>query len=112
MFHDKNNDIRKQPMNDLRIPLIHSYRAAFFVLFVAGFALCSVDGVSQAPAYGWTHPISIAGHVLGTTALLLGVAVWLRRYPRPVRDERVAFYALLGIVVVKVVLAALYPLFG
>ena len=99
-------------MNNLRIPLIHTYRAAFFVLFVAGFALCFLGGVGQAPTYGWAHPISIAGYILGITALLLGAAVLLRRYPRPTADERTAFFALLGIVVAKVVLAALYPIFG
>lgn len=99
-------------MDDLQIPFIHSYRAAFFVLFVVGFALCFLGGVGQAPEYGWLHPISIVGYVLGGVALLLGAAVLLRRYPRPVTDARSAFYALLGVVLVKIILAALHPLFG
>ena len=39
-------------MENPRIPFIHTYRAAFFVLFAAGFVLCSLGGISQAPTYG------------------------------------------------------------
>lgn len=99
-------------MDNLRIPFIHTYRAAFSVLFAAGFVLCSLGGISQAPTYGWAHPISIVGYVLGIAALLLGAVVLLRRFPQFVPDERSAFFALLGIVVAKFILAALYPLFG
>jgi hypothetical protein len=99
-------------MNNLHIPFVHTYRAAFFVLFVAGFAFCFLGGVGQAPTYGWAHPISIAGYVFGITALLLGAIVLLRRFPSFIPDERSAFFGLSGIVVVKFILAALYPLFG
>ena len=99
-------------MMNLRIPFIHSYRAAFVVLFVVGFISCFLGGIGQAPTYGWTHPISIVGYVLGIAALFLGAVVLLRRFPRSVPDERSAFFALLGIVVAKFILARLYPLFG
>lgn len=99
-------------MDNLRIPFIHTYRTAFFVLFAAGFVFCFLGGVGQAPTYGWAHPISIAGYVLGIAALLLGAVVLLRRFPKVIPDERSAFFALLGIVVAKFILAALYPLFG
>jgi hypothetical protein len=99
-------------VNILRNPSLPTYRTAFFFLFLAGFALCSLDGVGQAPTYGWTHPITIVGAVLGLFALLLGVTVLLRRYPPPLSGDRAAFFALLGIIALKLVLAALYPLFG
>ena len=99
-------------MSNVRIPFIHTYRAAFFVLFVVGFVLCALGGVSQAPSYGWTHPISVAGYLLGVVAVFLAVSVGLRRYAGPIADERAAFFALLGIIVAKFVLAALYPLFA
>lgn len=99
-------------MINLRIPLVHSWRAAFIVLFVVGFVSCFLGGIGQAPTYGWTHPISIAGSVLGIAALLLGAVVLSRRFPQFIPDERSAFFALLGVVVAKFILAALYPLFG
>ena len=88
-------------------------RAIFTGLFIAGFALCA-RGIAKAPIYGWTHPISLIGIVLGGAALLLGVQVIFRaRAPRlkigvPLRSDRQAIYALLGIAALKILLAELY----
>lgn len=98
-------------MDNVRIPFIHSYRAAFFVFFVAGVMLCSMGGISQAPVKGWLHPISILGYALGAATLLLGISVLFRIRIAPITDDRVAFFALLGIVAIKIIAVRLYPLF-
>ena len=82
-------------------------RAIFTSLFIAGFALCT-RGIAKAPIYGWTHPISLMGMVLGGAALLLGVQVIFRARILPLRSDRQAIYALLGIAAVKILLAELY----
>jgi hypothetical protein len=97
-------------MNSLHIPLIKSDRAAFLVVFIFGMALCAWGGISQAPVRGWLHPISIAGSVFGTLALMLGVSVLFRIRVAPITSDRAALVALLGIIALKVVLSALYPL--
>jgi hypothetical protein len=97
-------------MNTLRIPFLRSDRAVFLVVFVLGMALCALGGISQAPVRGWLHSISILGYVLGSLALMLGVSVLFRIRVAPIVSDRAAVVALLGIIAVKFVLAALYPL--
>jgi len=48
------------------------------------------------------------GYVLGGAALLLGVQVIFRARILPLRSDRQAIYALLGIAAVKILLAELY----
>ena len=95
-------------MDNLRIPFIHTYRAGFFALFVAGFAFCSVGGISQAPTYGWAHPISITGYVLGIAALLLGATVLLQISVPGISSVQSAILVLGALMVVKGVLAIFY----
>lgn len=85
-------------------------RSAFIGLFVLGFALCA-RGIGKAPTYGWAHPITLSGYLLGALALLLGGQVFFRWRILPVRDDRQALIALLSILGAKVLLAELYPLF-
>ena len=59
---------------------------------------------------GWLHPISILGSIFGALALLLGISVLFRIRIAPIASDRAALIALLGIIAIKVVLAALYPL--
>lgn len=97
-------------MNSYRIPFVKSDRTLFWIIFIAGFALCS-GGIGQAAVRGWLHPISLLGYVFGGAAMLLGGSVLLNRPLGPVADARQAIPALLGLMVVKFALAALYPLF-
>jgi hypothetical protein len=99
-------------MNALRTPAIKNDRAVFLVVFILGMALCAWGGIGQAPAQGWLHPISIAGSVFGLLALLLGVSVLFRIRVAPITSDRAALIAMLGIIAVKIVLAALYRLFS
>ena len=87
--------------------MIKNDRAIFTGLFITGFALCA-RGIAKAPIYGWSHPISLIGIVLGGAALLLGIQVIFRARVVPLRSDRQAIYALLGIAALKILLAELY----
>lgn len=91
-------------MNDLT--LLKHERSLFWLTFAVGFAACAVDGVNRTADYGWTHPISIGGSVLGGAALFLGLNVLFRGR----LGDRTSLLALLAIVVAKVALARLYGL--
>jgi hypothetical protein len=94
-------------MDTKAISIMKHDRGIFTGLFIAGFALCA-RGIAKAPIYGWTHPISLMGIVLGGAALLLGVQVIFRARVLPLRSDRQAIYALLGIAALKILLAELY----
>ncbi len=85
------------------IPLISGDRAAFIALAVIGLAMCATGGIGTAVGqYGWTHPITIIGSLLGVLALgLVGATLVNIRLPF-VPDDRAAFIALAAIGVVKV----------
>lgn len=82
-------------------------RILFAGLFGAGFILCTA-GISKAPIYGWTHPISILGCGLGAAALLLAAQVFFKKRIFPLRSDRQAIFLLGGIIAAKVLLALLY----
>ncbi|HSM58341.1 MAG TPA: hypothetical protein VK879_19460 [Candidatus Sulfomarinibacteraceae bacterium] len=91
-------------MNDL--PLLKQERSLFWLTFALGFVACAVDGINRTGEYGWTHPSSIGGSILGGAALFLGLNVLFRGR----LSDRTSLFALLAIVVTKVVLARLYGL--
>ena len=91
-------------MNDLT--LIRQERSLFWLTFALGFVACAVDGVNRTGTYGWSHPISIGGSILGGAALFLGLNVLFRGH----LSDRTSLFALLAIVAAKVVLARLYGL--
>jgi hypothetical protein len=97
-------------MNNLPIPWFKCDRAAFLVLFILGFALCTVGGMNQAPIHGWWHPVSLVGYTLGVVALMLGGSVLFRLRVAPFSNDRAALLGLLTIIVLKIVLAGLYRL--
>jgi hypothetical protein len=94
-------------VNELALPV--SDRTAFLIVFILGAALCSA-GVGKAPLYGWLHPVTIVGYILGVAALALGVSVLFGVYVSPITTTRAALVALLGIMVAKVVVAQFYRL--
>jgi hypothetical protein len=85
------------------------YRIGFGLTFITGMALCT-GGVGRTSEYGWNHPISVLGILFGVLALILGGSVLFRRAIGPIKSERTALLALLGIIVVKFILAAFYSL--
>jgi hypothetical protein len=84
------------------------YRIAFGITFFGGMALCT-GGIIHTTQYGWLHPVSLLGILFGVAALGLGGSVLLQRRIGPVASERTALLALLGIMAIKFILAALYP---
>jgi hypothetical protein len=94
-------------MSSTPLSRIKNDHLIFSGLFIAGFALCT-RGIAQAPAYGWTHPASLAGILLGGLSLLLGAKVILRLRLLPGLSDRQAIYSLLVIMALKFLLAGLY----
>lgn len=93
---------------NVHLALGMSDRAAFYALFVAGFALCS-GGIIQATVHGWTHPLTLFGCAFGAAALLFAAAVWFE-WPLPgIAGDRGALAALAIAMLVKVAAAQLYP---
>jgi hypothetical protein len=83
-------------------------RLTFVVVLVLGMALCST-GIGKAAARGlWVHPLTLAGYVLGAGALLLIIQGIFRLHLIPV-ENALALVLILGIVIVKIALATLYP---
>jgi uncharacterized membrane protein YwaF len=83
-------------------------RWTFLALLVVGTGMCT-PGIGKAAAANlWLHPISFAGYLLGATALLLLLQGVFRVSLIPVTNS-VALVLVLGIIVVKVGLAFLYP---
>lgn len=86
------------------------YRIGFGLTFITGMAICTF-GIANTSQYGWLHPSSIAGILLGLTAFILGGSVLTRRKIGPIASEKAALLSLLGIIAIKFILAALYPVF-
>jgi hypothetical protein len=86
------------------------YRLAFGATFFTGMAVCTF-GIANTTEYGWLHPSSVSGIALGLAAMVLGGGVLARRKIGPVNSDQSALATLLGIIVIKFIVAALYPLF-
>jgi hypothetical protein len=56
------------------VPIVGSPRGALLAIAIVGMASCAVAGIGQAPAIGWTHPITIFGIVVGVLALAVAGA--------------------------------------
>ena len=59
------------------LPLLESDSAIFVVALALGMTMCAFGGVGRAPAkYGWAHPVTLFGIVVGTVMLLLTAGVF------------------------------------
>ncbi len=56
------------------VPLVGSVRGALIAIIVVGMATCAVAGIGQAPAIGWTNPLTLFGIVVGVIALAIAGA--------------------------------------
>jgi hypothetical protein len=82
-------------------------RLVFGIVTAVGMAMCT-PGIGKAARLGlWLHPITLAGYVLGGLALLLAAQGLFRFRLLPVSNAQ-ALLGILGIIVVKIVLATLY----
>jgi len=57
-----------------KLPMISTDRAALYTLAVLGFAMCCISMGRTATGLGWTHPITLAGMVLGIAIMALVIA--------------------------------------
>lgn len=89
------------------ISTIANSRLIFVAVTAVGMAMCSA-GIGKAARLGlWVHPITVAGYLLGTLALLLAAQGVFRLQWLPLTNVQV-LAAILGIIVLKVALAAFY----
>jgi hypothetical protein len=94
-------------MNSLSFQTDRRYRIAFGAAFLTGMALCA-PGIARTQEYGWLHPVSLLGILLGILAMGLGAGVLFRRRIGPIASERTALFGLFAIIGVKFILAMLY----
>ena len=88
-------------------PLVATERQAVLALLVIGVVMCTLGGIGPTQsAYGWTHPIMLAGIVLGILALLVAglTLVGANTTIGLIATDRSALITLTVIMVLKVVL--------
>jgi hypothetical protein len=90
-------------MTERNIPIVGNGAGALLVLGIIGIAMCTLSGIGTVqPTLGWTHPLTIAGSILGVLALLV-VALPLFGVHLPlIADTRSAVLTLAVIMLVKV----------
>ena len=85
------------------VPIVGNGAGALLALGIIGIAMCTLGGIGSVQStLGWTHPLTIAGSILGVLALLV-VALPLFGVRLPlIADTRSAVLALAVIMLVKV----------
>jgi hypothetical protein len=53
------------------VPIVGTARGALIAIAIVGMAACAIGGIGQAPAIGWTHPLTIFGIAVGVLALVI-----------------------------------------
>jgi hypothetical protein len=98
---------REDEMDGSLFATIAGSRLSFLVVLLVGMALCA-GGIGKAARLGlWLHPVTLAGYLLGACALALGMQGLFHLRLLPIGDG-LALVLMLGIIVVKFGLAALY----
>jgi hypothetical protein len=93
------------------IPFISNDRAAFVVLAVIGLGMCAVGGIGPAITnYGWAHPLTIFGSIVGVLILFLSLKVFVGFSIPVITTDHDAIIALAILGLVKVVANLVYPL--
>lgn len=60
------------------LPLLSNPKVSLAIVLLLGMAICAQGGIGRVAAAGqWTHPLSVAGYLLGAGILLLAAAVFL-----------------------------------
>ncbi len=85
------------------VPIVGNGAGALLTLGIIGIAMCTLSGIGSVQStLGWTHPLTIAGSILGVLALLV-VALPLFGIRLPlIADTRSAVLALAIIMLAKV----------
>ena len=80
-------------------------RGMLIALMVVGMAMCSFGVGRAGTTLGWTHPVTIAGCLIGIAALVMvGMSLLGVKLPL-IGSERAAFLALIGMMGAKWLLA-------
>ena len=91
--------------SNVSLPLIATDRGALVVLGIIGMAMCALGGIGPSVANGnWTHPITIAGIILGVLILLLIGGVLLDVNLPLISSDRTALAVVTLMIVAKIVL--------
>jgi hypothetical protein len=85
------------------LPLISEGRGAFFILFLVGFAMCTLGGVGHVSPGPGALLHNVIGGVLGVLLLLLGAAVLFNVKASFIPDERGSFVLLALLMTAKLV---------
>ena len=85
------------------IPIVGNGAGALLALGIIGIVMCALSGIGTVqPTLGWTHPLTIAGSILGVLAVLV-VSLPLFGVHLPlIADTRSAVLALAVIMLIKV----------
>ncbi len=85
------------------VPIVGNGAGALLTLGIIGIAMCALSGIGSVQStLGWTHPLTIAGSILGILAVLV-VALPLFGVHLPlIADTRSAVLALAVIMLIKV----------
>lgn len=80
----------------------------FWTLFLVGMTICAMGPLSRGATYGWWNPLHIAGYVLGTILLLLGIAVFFNVGPTWISAPQNATFIMAILIAIKGILAMFY----
>ncbi len=80
-------------------------RTAVITLTAIGFIMCSLGQLAPFVTKATAHPLSILGYLLGTTALVIGVAQVFRFRLPVLHDPTAALTAICIVIVLKFIIA-------
>jgi hypothetical protein len=90
------------------VPLISDDRGALLALGLVGLVMCTLGGVGTVQSQlGWTHPITIAGAILGVAAMLIVILPLINVKLPVLATDRSAFIALAVVMLIKVGLSGM-----
>jgi hypothetical protein len=89
-------------LSGVKLPLVSSPRSALIVLTVIGMAMCGLG--MKIGQYGWLHPTTLLGILLGIFMLGMVIAVLAGVRLPLIGSERQALLALAGFGMLKVLL--------
>ncbi len=85
------------------VPVVGNGSGALLALGIIGMAMCTLSGIGTVQStLGWTHPLTIAGSILGVAALLVVALPLLGVHLPLIADTRSAVLALAVIMLLKV----------
>jgi hypothetical protein len=90
-----------------KVPVLSNVRVDIILLVILGMSICTQAGIGRIAATGqWSHPLAIAGYVLGGLILLITLAVfvgWKLPFIQNDQQALIAIAILAGLKVVNAV---------